>query len=298
MPDDGFRYRAEGSTESTNQQSAGGASGGSQGGQSGGSSGQGGGGQSSGSNESRENPRYTGRGDSRNNNTNEGLPRLGLPYGQAEGDPDNPWHRFSDGSMNQSRSRQSGGEQSPNQSQGEQPKEENPMSYNHCPPTAVVAGGFPITPFGAGYGYPYAGYPTSAPSNIVVAGSDHNRGTHSQLETLSDIALGGLRESAAAGRTNQLSTQIESIGDRIDTQGSFNRELSLQKEFSTIHARFGDVENRLLTAMKEGEINRLSEDKNLLRAEVTDAREARRFSELRDELKDLTRLLRDRLPNP
>lgn len=197
---------------------------------------------------------------------------------------------------NNSRSRESEPSYQPrNQSQ----PPEDPMSHQQSP-IVTLGGGFPIAPFGAGYGYPYAGFPavpaTGAPVTTVVSGHGDSHGTHSQLETLSDIALGGLRESAAAGRTNQLSTQIESIGDRLDTQASFSRELSLQKEFSTVHARFGDVENRLLSAMKDGELRRSEEDKNLLRSELANAREGRRFDDLRDSVRDLTRLIAERLP--
>lgn len=171
------------------------------------------------------------------------------------------------------------------------------MSHQQSPVVAL-GGGFPVAPFGVGYGYPYAGFPAATPaSNIVVTGQDgHGHGTHSQLETLSDIALGGLRESAAAGRTSQLSTQIESIGDRLDTQAGFSRELHVQREFTAAQKDRGDLENRLLTAIKDESIrtrdllteNRIRE----LEARNEDLRDARRDDRLLDVMRDI----RDRLP--
>lgn len=153
-----------------------------------------------------------------------------------------------------------------------------------CPP-ALIAPPFTM-PYGfgayGGYGAPIP--PVAPASNIVVAGGADGRGVTSQLETLSDIALGGLRESAAAGRTAQLGNQIESIGDRLDTQAGFARELNVAREFTAAQKDRGDLENRLLTAIKDENIRtrdmftqqRIHE----LETRNTDLREARRDDQM------------------
>lgn len=159
--------------------------------------------------------------------------------------------------------------------------------HSHLP--AVIA----ASPFATPYGFPgYPGYgvpPVAPASNIVVAGSDgHGNGTHSQLETLSDIALGGLRESAAAGRTNQISNQIEGIGDRLDTQAGFARELNVSREFTAAQKDRGDLENRLLTAIKDESIRTrdMFTDQRIRELETrnADLRDARRDDRLMDVL--------------
>jgi hypothetical protein len=166
-------------------------------------------------------------------------------------------------------------------------------------PAIIAAPGFatPFTP----YGYPYGAVPpipATAPVTTVVTGQDgHNR------DALLGITVDNIRESSSVGRSSQLASQIGHLGDHIDNLGSradaraaAERDMVLQKEFSSIHARFGDMENRLLTEFKNSEINRLQEDKGLLRAEVADAREGRRFDDVRDAIRDLTRMVAERLP--
>jgi hypothetical protein len=245
--------------------------------QGGGSSGNGGGGSSGGgstSNETREDPRYTGPGDSYSNQQR----------GQAT--KPQPPLRFQDMSSES---------QPPKQSQGEQPKEQNTMHYP-CPPLAYGA----VAPYGVPYAAPY-GVPPVAPAgaNVVVSGhGDHNDGIHSQLETLSDVALGGLRESAATGRTNQLSTQIAQLGERHSMEAGFSRELSTQREFTAAQKDRGDLENRLLTAIKDESIRTremFTENRiRSLESENTNLRESRRFQELDNDLSEIKRMLRER----
>ena len=303
MPDTEIRYRRPDEIverDHLNQAGGGGAGGGaggsSGGGSSGGGSGSGGG--SSGSNESRENPNFTGRGDSRNNQAHS----QPYPQGHGQGMEQPNTSTGSQRTQNEQPRQQQGNQ--PNNYQGEQPKEQNPMTYSHCPPAAVVAGGFPITPFGAGYGYPYAGYGAApvggAPVTTVVTGQDghHGKGISAQIETLSDIALGGLRESAATGRTNQLSTQIAQLGERHSLEAGFSRELNTQREFTAAQKDRGDLENRLMTAIKDTNINlsqRFDEQRiRQLEQENTNLRDSRRFQELDNDLSEIKRLLRDR----
>lgn len=275
---DAFVYRPEGSPDiierqRLNQAGGGGASGGG----SGSSGGSGGGGQSLGSNESRENPAYTGRGDSRNNNAQErtGQGDPGIPQSQGA-QPFQRQHLF--------------GQPSNHTSQGEQPKESQPM---YCPPSFGAVAPYAFNPYASPYGYgafPAAAAPAGA--NVVVAG-DHGHGTHSQLETLSDIALGGLRESAATGRTNQLSTQIAQLGERHSLEAGFSRELNTQREFTAAQKDRGDLENRLLAAIKDESIRtrEMFTDSRIRELETrnADLRDARRDDRILEVLQDIRR---------
>jgi hypothetical protein len=117
-----------------------------------------------------------------------------------------------------------------------------------CPP----AFSYSITPYGA----PYAGFgaPVAPAAPVTVVTSDGHRGHESQLNTLSDIAVGNLRESAASGRFAGVTNQIESIGNRMDANAAANRDMQLVREFTTVQKGQGDLENRLLTAIKDESI--------------------------------------------
>lgn len=267
---------AEREVVTANQSGGGGGSGG--GGSGGGSSG-GGGGSGNAGNEARENQRYTGRGDSRGNNADEQR------------------HQESQGQQPQ---QQRSSERSQSQPQSYQEKE-NSMSHTYCPPT-VVAGGYPgLAPFSPyGYGLPYGGFPAAgAPSNVVVTGG-HGSDKH---DALLGITVDNIRESSAVGRTNQLATQVSHIGDHIDTladradaRASADRDLFLHKSFSDLSRGQAESETRIMAAFKDSEIRRLQDDTVTLKEQVADSREARRFDDLRDSIRDLSRLLADRLP--
>lgn len=276
MPEHEIRYRP---IVDSDLNQAGGGSGGSGGGSSGGG-GSGGSSGGSASNESRENPSYTGRGDSRNNNTHS------QPYPQGHGEGmEQP---------NTSTGSQRTGSVQPNQSNGSQSQKDPPMTF--CPPPYGTVSPYGINPYLTGYGY---GVPPVAPAgaNVVVAG-DHGHGTHSQLETLSDIALGGLRESAATGRTNQLSTQVAQLGDRMSMESGFSRELSTQKQFTDLTSRTGDVENRLLNAIKDENIRtrEMFTEQRIrdLEASRANLQETVRDTRMLDVLQDIRRELRER----
>lgn len=138
-------------------------------------------------------------------------------------------------------------QKSQTQESGEGQESESPMNM---PCTIPVA---PISPFGATpYGYGgYPAVPAAAPTVVAVGAGGYGHETGHQLDTLSDIAIGGLRESAAAGRFAGVTNQIESIGSRLDSQAAFSRELSNAREFTTLAKGQGDLENRLLNAVKE-----------------------------------------------
>lgn len=175
---------------------------------------------------------------------------------------------------------------------------------NQCPPY-VIAGAAPyapyapFSPYAAPYAAPYGAAPAGGgPVTVVTGAGDGHRSNSAQLETLSDIALGGLRESAATGRTNQLSTQIAQLGDRLGMESGFSRELTSQRQFTEATKERGDLENRLLTAIKDESIRTremfVNERINSLTAENTSLRESRRFQELDRDLTEIKRLLRDR----
>lgn len=154
----------------------------------------------------------------------------------------------SQGSSQSSGNRSSGSNNSRslNQPQSSQKEEsESPMSMQ-CPIPVTPVAPFGAAPYGYG-GYPAPVAPVAAPT--VVAVGSHENGH--QLNTLSDIAIGGLRESAAAGRFAGVTNQIEGIGARLDAQAGFARELSNAREFTTLAKGQGDLENRLLNAVKE-----------------------------------------------
>lgn len=277
MPDE-IRYTPREEIIERERLNAGSSPGGGGGGQgsSGGNASSGG---SSSSNESRENPAYTGRGDSRNNATSSRdnfSPTVDNLVAESQEQP-------------RQRSRSEG---QPNQFQGSQSQKEESMTY--CPPMAFGATApYGFNPYFTGYGVPPVA-PVAPASNIVVAGAtDQHGGIHSQLETLSDVALGGLRESAATGRTNQLSTQIESIGDRIDNQSSFNRELTVQKQFTDAAMDRGNLKSDLLNAVKEEAIRTrelfTSDRMRALEGENANLRDARRDDRLLEVLQDIRR---------
>lgn len=293
---DVFRYRPGETHEITeraylNQAGGGGAAGsGGSSGSSGGSSGSGAG--SSGANQANERPEYTGRGDSRNNQAHS----QPYPQGHGQGMEQPNTSTGSQRTQNEQPRQQQGNQ--PNNYQGEQPKEQNPMTYSHCPPAAVVAGGFPITPFGTGYGYPYAGFgapmapAASGPVTVVSGqGNGHEHG-------VKELIVDGIRENSATGRTAQLGLQIESLGDRLETQSTFSRELSVQKSFTDAQKDRGDLENRLLTAIKDEAIRTremfTNERIRSLETENVNLRDSRRFQELDNDLSEIKRILRER----
>lgn len=191
----------------------------------------------------------------------------------------------------------------PSEPQSGASEQQEPAMGHQQQPTIIAGGavpfGAPFTPFASPWGYGgYPGFPGQAPVTTVVSGghNDNGHGLSAQVETVADIAIGNLRESASNSRFTGVSNQIQDIGDRIDRNAGFARELTLQKEFSNLNYRMGEQENRLLSAFKDSELRHLQETTGLLRAEVADSREARRFDDLRDSVRDLTRLIADRLP--
>lgn len=298
MPDTEIRYRRPDEIverDHLNQAGGGGAGGGAGGSSGGGSSGggTGSGSGSSGANQGSEDPRYTGRGDSRNNQAHS----QPYPQGHGQGMEQPNTSTGSQRTQNEQPRQQQGNQ--PNNYQGEQPKEQNPMTY--CPPAFGFSAASPYG-FGLPYAAPYGAYPAAAApagANVVVAGShDGHNGTHSQLETLSDIALGGLRESAATGRTNQLSTQIAQLGERHSMEAGFSRELSTQREFTAAQKDRGDLEARLLSAIKDEAIRTremfTNERIRSLETENVNLRDSRRFQELDNDLSEIKRILRER----
>lgn len=170
--------------------------------------------------------------------------------------------------------------------------------HSYCPPAYAILPPT-VAPFGAysgGYGAGYGVGPgAGAPVTTVVTGgrgdNDSGHGISNQIETLADIAVGNLRESAANGRFAGVTNQIEGIGDRLDTQAGFARELHVQREFTAAQKDRGDLENRLLTAIKDESIRTrdMFTDQRIRELETrnADLRDARRDDRMIDALNDI-----------
>lgn len=177
-----------------------------------------------------------------------------------------------------------------------------------CPPAFGAVAPYAFNPYATPYAYG-AGIPPVAPAgaNVVVADTGHGKSAaeaNGRLDVVGDLVVGNQIQAANSGHFAQLSSSINGIGDRIDTQASFGRDLSHQRSFfdmskanndteSRIMARIGDQENRFLTEMKNAEIRHLQENQDNLKTQLIRSEERFQFRELRDELQDIKRALRD-----